>query len=201
MTLGDTGYLQNELWFDPSPTSRTGVVPTNRTDARSVFLHEFGHAFAFSGWRDGWTGALPGAYQSAFDALVAPGSAAGGPQLFFTGSSATALYGGPVPLTVGNYGHLGNSSPSQGANLIPTDLMNGVAFSRGTRYHVSPLDLAMLVDTGLPITAPGGGVAAIAAAAAISVPLAPAIPEPPVYALLLGGLIALASVRLRRARA
>ena len=199
MTLGRNGYLQNELWFDPSPARQTAVVPANRTDARSVFLHEFGHAFAFNGWRDGLTGALPGGYQSSFDALVTNGIVAGGPQLFFTGSSAVSLYGGPVPLTFGNYGHVGSASPRPGANLIPWDLMNGVAFSRGTRYHVSALDFAFLGDVGLPVKPQGAGLLAQDPIAA-AVPFATSVPEPPVYVLALSGLLALSMMRKRACR-
>ena len=72
------------------PTRQSAAVPANRTDARSVFLHEFGHAFAFNGWRDGQTGALPGSYQSTFDCLVTTSSFQGQPQLFFTGSTCDA---------------------------------------------------------------------------------------------------------------
>ena len=196
MTIGDHGYLQNELWFDPSPTRQSVAVPTNRTDARSVFLHELGHAFVFNGWRNGQTGALPGGYQSTFDALVKPGTSNGQSQLYFTGSSARSLYGGLVPLTCGNYGHVGNSAPRPGANLIP-DLMNGVAFSRGSRYHVTPLDLAILSDTGFPVIAQAAGFAAAGAPDAAAVSLASSVPEPSTYVLMLGGLIALAWVRKR----
>ena len=71
-TLGINGYLQQELWFDPSPGTRLIPVPVTQTDAYSVMQHEFGHAFGFNGWRDGNTGALPGDYLSTFDALVTP---------------------------------------------------------------------------------------------------------------------------------
>ena len=64
-----TDYLSNELWFDPDPYSRTATVPTNRTDAMSVFLHEFGHAIAFNGWQNHFDGSFPGDYKSTFDEL------------------------------------------------------------------------------------------------------------------------------------
>jgi hypothetical protein len=198
ITIGRNGYLQNELWFDPSPNRQTVAVPSNRTDARSVFLHELGHAFAFSGWRDGQTGTLPGGYQSTFDAWVATGSFEGQPQLFFTGNAARSLYGGAVPLTFGSYGHLGNSAPRPGSVLIP-DLMNGMSFYRGSRYHVTPLDLAILGDTGFPTSAKGAAFAAAGAPVFAAVPLATAVPEPSTYALTLIGVFTLVALR-RRAR-
>jgi len=139
-------YLINELWFDSDPLLRTAPVPSNRTDAVSVLMHELGHAFAFNGWMNDTTGTMPGDYQSPFDEKV---SFLNG-NFFFTGSQATAIYGSPVPVTYGNPWHLGNSSPRPGSDLIP-DLMNGVVFNRGTRYGISPLDVAILADTGLPV--------------------------------------------------
>lgn len=173
--IGVNGYLQSELWFDPTPTNLTDdVVPVAQTDARSVFLHEFGHAFGFNGWRNGTTGALPGNYASTFDALTS----LQGSTLVFTGANAEAVYGGPVPLTFGNYSHVGNSSPLPGDDLIQ-DLMNGVVYYRGNRYEISDLDLAIMKDIGLPV-------------------ITATIPEPQTYALMLAGLAAAGWVRRRR---
>jgi len=44
------------------------------------------------------------------------------------------------------------ASPRPGSDLIP-DLMNGVVFDRGTSYDISPLDLAILADAGVDVTA------------------------------------------------
>ena len=142
----NSSYLQDELWFDPDPVSRTQVVPLNRTDAMSVFLHEFGHAIAFNGWQDSFDGTYPGDYKSPYDEL----KSFDGTNFYFNGANAVALYGGAVPVTYGNGAHIGNSSPRPGENLIP-DLMNGVVFFRGTRYDISPLDLAIVADTGLNV--------------------------------------------------
>ena len=139
-------YLINELWFDSDPLLRTAPVPTNRTDAVSVFMHELGHAFAFNGWMNNTTGTMPGNYQSPFDEKI---NFVNG-NFFFSGSQAVEIYGSPVPLTYGDIHHLGNSSPRPGSDLIP-DLMNGVVFNRGTRYYISPLDVAIFADTGLPM--------------------------------------------------
>lgn len=139
-------YANNELWFDPDPIARTAPVPSLRTDAMSVILHELGHTLAINGWRDA-SGSLPANYMSTFDAAVV----ANGSNLYFTGAKAQNIYGGPVPITFGNSSHIGNNSPRPGSDLL-NDLMNGVVFRRGQRYDISELDLAILADTGLPIT-------------------------------------------------
>lgn len=170
-------YLADELWFDPDPEARAAAVPIDRTDAVTVFLHELGHAFSFNGWRDGTTGALPDSYQSTFDAHVS----LSGDTLFFNGSNALSVYGAPVPITFGNYAHVGNDAPRLGADLIP-DLMNGVVFYRGERYGISLLDLAITEDAGLRTRTFA------------------AIPEPGTLALLGTAVLPLAGVVVRRRR-
>jgi len=145
ITLG-TNYLVNELWFDPQPTFRTEPIPAGRTDAYSVFLHEFGHIYAFNGFRDPFTGMLPADYASTYDDQIF----FDGENFFFLGPFAMAVYGGPVPLTFGNYVHVANLFPRPGEDLL-LDLMNGVVFFRDTRYDISPLDLAIFADVGLPL--------------------------------------------------
>jgi hypothetical protein len=170
-----SSFLTNDLWFDPDPAERTALVPIGAVDAMSIFLHEFGHVFAFNGARDPTTGELPGPFESTFDVFTTFENGS----FFFTGPRAVGLYGGPVPLTFGNYKHLGNEPPRAGGDLV-TDLMNGVSFVRGARYDISDLDLAIFADVGVPrITA---------------------IPEPSTWALWGLGLTALLLDRLRRRR-
>ncbi|MGI9286926.1 MAG: hypothetical protein ACR2P1_16185 [Pseudomonadales bacterium] len=142
-------YLENDLWFDPDPYRRVAEVPDDKVDAASVLLHEFGHALAFNGWRDGTTGSLPGDYASTFDNMVV----AEGNHLYFTVKGAMREYGDKVPLTFGNYGHLGNDNGLPGADLV-SDLMNGVAFNYGDRAFISDLDIAILADTGVVASSP-----------------------------------------------
>ncbi|MDZ8186618.1 MAG: Calx-beta domain-containing protein [Nostoc sp. ChiSLP02] len=141
-------YLRNELWFDSDPLARITPVPNDRTDALSVLLHEFGHAFAFNGWRNSFNGTFPGDYQSTFDEQTI----FDGNNFFFVGTQATSVYGSFVPVTFGNATHIGNDSPRPGSDLI-SDLMNGVVYYRGNRYNISPLDIAILKDSGVPIAA------------------------------------------------
>jgi hypothetical protein len=168
------GYLSGELWFDPNPIARTATVPGNRTDAMSVFLHEFGHAFAFNGWRDPFNGSLPGDYMSTWDEF----DLFDGENFYFNGPRAMTLYGGPLGVTYGNNSHLGNNAPRPGADLVP-DLMNGVVFFRGTRYHISEIDWAIAADVGLAIAA---------------------VPEPATWALMAGSAFALVGAFTYRRR-
>lgn len=90
-TIGTNGHLQNELWFDATPSNLLDdTVLGTRTDARSVFLHEFGHAFGFNGWRDWATAQLSTSDQSTFDQYVTGGN---GSTAYFNGPQAIAEYG------------------------------------------------------------------------------------------------------------
>jgi hypothetical protein len=168
--LLNNDFVVNELWFDPEPAQRWDVVPAQCTDAVSLLAHELGHALAFNGWWDQPLGQPPLHYGSTWDLLTYYDGSA----LYFTGAAAMALYGGPVPVTAGNNWHIGNATGA-GSDLLG-DLMNGVMISRGTRYDVSALDLAMLADMG--------------------VPMAP-VPEPQTALLLGAGLAGLAGLRRR----
>jgi hypothetical protein len=134
-----------------------------------VFIHEIGHALAFNGWR-GTTTALDGIV-SPWDQNVSFEAGV----LGFHGAHATALYGGPVPVTVGYDFHIGNLV-GPGSDL-QSDVMNGVGIVDGVRYDVSALDLAMLQDMGLAVS--------------------PA-PEPATVTLMLAGLAGLAGLRRRQ---
>jgi hypothetical protein len=144
-------YALNELWYDPDPMTRTATVDSNRTDAMSTFLHEFGHAIGFAGWIHPTLGTYPGDYQSTYDEHVQ----FDGDNFYFTGTAASIVNQGPVPLTYGNVSHVGNFAPRPGENLV-LDVMNGLVFYRGTRYYVSTLDLAMLQDMGVLLVDRGG---------------------------------------------
>jgi hypothetical protein len=111
-------------------------------------LHEIGHGLGFNGWRDWTTGALPADYMSTYDQWVFLED--GIP--YFGGPSASAVYGGPVPLTAGNLMHYGNQFPLPGWDLVENiGLMNGVQNRSGFRREISELDLAILQDLGYVI--------------------------------------------------
>jgi hypothetical protein len=145
-TIG-VSYL-DQLWFDPDPMSRSAPVDPTKVDAVSVFTHEIGHMIALNGWKDPASGAMPGPYESSFDAQTAPFE--GG--LAFVGPAAEAVYGGPVPLSGFAPGHLGRPG-----DAAASDLMNGVTFYTGTRYAISALDVAIVEDSGVTVRHPGPG--------------------------------------------
>lgn len=145
--LLNPAYLHNDLWFDPEPFSRHDLVPLDKVDAMSLFIHEVGHALAFNGWGNHINGALPADYASTWDI----NTHFDGTNLYFVGARAEQLYGGAVPVTVGNNYHIGNAN-GPGVDLVP-DIMNGVAFYRGSRYEISPLDVAMIQDMGVVVQA------------------------------------------------
>lgn len=166
--LIDRAYLREELWFDPEPARRSMPIPAVRTDAVSVFAHEVGHAVAFNGWWNEPEDRWHRDYGSTWDL----NTYSDGSLLYFTGARSMSLYGGPVPVTAGNNWHIGNSVGA-GTDLLD-DLMNGVAFKRGTRYDVSALDLEMLADMGVALST---------------------VPEPPTALLLTAGLAGLVGLR------
>jgi hypothetical protein len=157
-----TAYLQNQLWFDPSPTLRTAVIPSNKVDAYSVLLHELAHGWAFNGFRNQTTGGLPnsGLDASTFDAMTVFDPLAPNDQKFtFVGSTTQALYGGPMPLTYNNIYHFGNN-PGAG-QALNDELMFGPYYDFQKRYYITDLTRAVLTDVGINVI-PEPGVAAYA---------------------------------------
>lgn len=114
ITLG-LAYLRNELWFDPAPSQRQAMVPLDRTDAMSVFMHEFGHALAYNGFANG-QGVLPIDFGSSFDRWIQSGA----PPLF-SGPTAVSRFGSSPELTLNNVFHWGNSV-TQAAGAAPAML-------------------------------------------------------------------------------
>jgi hypothetical protein len=101
----NTNYLRNELWFDPNPSARTAPVPSNRTDAMSVILHEFGHALAYNGFAALATGQPPATFWSPFDRWMLPGD-----PVLFNGPRVLMRYGSAPDLTRNNIFHWANST-------------------------------------------------------------------------------------------
>lgn len=137
----NSSYLHNEIWIDPKPLVRTAPVPSDKVDLVSILTHELGHALGFQGFIDQTTGLTNLKYLSVFDTFITRDA---GGSVYFNGPSADAEYGSPVPLSPRNYYHYGTrQTPS-----LFTSLMNGLVFYYGTRYGISPLDLAILRDLG-----------------------------------------------------
>jgi hypothetical protein len=101
-------YVSGVLWFDPDPSADPPTpIPSNRTEALSVLLHELGHALAYNGWAGGF-GDLPATYMSTWDrwTRIAPGS------VLFSGPWVVQTWGSEPALTLGNPSHWGNAGNS-----------------------------------------------------------------------------------------
>jgi hypothetical protein len=140
-------YVKTMLYFDANPLDRSGPVPSDKTEAFGRFVHELGHALGFNGFYRGDGTFDAGNMQSTFDRYIT-WSEGGTSQ--FNGPQAMQLYGGPVPLTANERGHVGSDSDPRLYALAAAEAMNGRTVYEGIRYDVSPLDVRMLCDIGVP---------------------------------------------------
>ncbi len=175
VTVYAGGTNLNQLYINPTPAT-LGAVPSDKYDLRTIFRHELAHGLGFSGLTDEPSGVLSGANASLYDTFIQSvlngGTVTSG---VFTGSHAQAAYATligtnvatPVPLTALNNGenlfHVANLNTDPLAN----DLMNGLGLSTGSTLAISGVDLAMLRDVGLPVTA---GIVCFAAGTRIATP-------------------------------
>ncbi|HEY1935604.1 MAG TPA: Hint domain-containing protein [Acetobacteraceae bacterium] len=151
-----------DLYVNPDPFVSGGTVPVGEFDLLTVFRHEMAHGLGFEGFTDPLTGAL-GADVTLFDHYIQDTIVSGTIiAANFVGPDAEAAYGvflgtdvpTPVPLSLLNNGenffHVANSS----IDPLGRDLMSGVGLNSGMTRDISSVDLAMLEDVGLPVTAP-----------------------------------------------
>jgi hypothetical protein len=145
-----TAYVLREFWWDPDPTARKKPVPSGKLDAMSAILHEFGHALAFNGWIAPKNGQLDGDFMSTYDRWVVWKEG----DFFFQGPNAMKAFGKPIRLahTVNNYHHVGEERAGISTETaLENDLMTGYHFHWGKRYSVTPIDIAILADCGIPL--------------------------------------------------
>lgn len=138
------------LWWDPNIANSLGArVPTNKTDAFTVVLHELLHGMGINGWRDITTGQLSTSYESLWDSLVV----VNGGQASFVGPATVDLLGQPAEVRLGGSQgmyHLGNG-PTVASSQMPwieASNFNGYYYFNGERYTLDRLDLALLQDLG-----------------------------------------------------
>lgn len=166
----DASFVENNYWFDPQPDLRSAPVPANRGDFMSVVMHEFGHGFGMTGYRDFSTGQILGSDAMLFDDRSYFGGngnpiATDGSRnpMFFRGNYSASLYGSDLHLTNKppgdpnygqNYFHL--SSCGGSADGLGSTLMNGCVLPNGTRMEITPFDAAVFADLGYPLVTPSG---------------------------------------------
>jgi hypothetical protein len=144
-------YVKQTLFFDADPLDRTGPVPPARTEAFGRFVHELGHALGFNGFYRGDGTYDATTIRSTFDRYITwtPSGASR-----FNGPLAMQLYGGPVPLTANERGHLGSDDDPRLSSPAAAEVMNGKTVYSGVRYTVSELDVRILCDIGVPCVLP-----------------------------------------------
>lgn len=155
MTLYLGGSNLTNLFIDPDPYD-AGAIPALKFDLPTVFRHELGHGLGMYGLTNPTTGVL-GSQATLYDTLISNS----GTVATFGGANAMAAYGTflgsgsatPVQLssTLGeqNLFHLANT----GSDPLALDLMNGIGIPSGTSLAISAVDIAILRDIGVPVTA------------------------------------------------
>jgi len=159
-----TGELDSAggLFVDPDPLAPDDPVPSNEFDLLSVFRHELAHGLGFGGLttQDGGLGPDATLFDAYIQDTVVNGNTITAAN--FVGPNAEAAYGAflgtnsptPVPLTLlnngENFAHVANLS----TDPLAQDLMSGIGIGEGQVRDISSVDLAMLQDVGLPVTAP-----------------------------------------------
>ncbi len=123
-TISFNSAQTNWYFGTGNPTSGSGLY-----DFYSVAVHELGHVLGF--------GTAP-----SFANLVSGSN--------FTGASATAAYGGPVPMADSGHWQQGLNSTVGG---VTQEVSMDPAMNPGTRKHFTELDFAALHDTGWQISA------------------------------------------------
>jgi hypothetical protein len=162
----DAEFVQANYWFDPQPELRSASVPSNKGDFVSVVLHEMGHGFGMTGYRDYDTSEITGDTATQFDDLSYYGGDGnpfdpdGAPNpLFFGGNFAASLYGSDLPLThkpaddfrfSQNFYHL-SACDAGSADGLEGTLMNGCVLPNGERLYITQFDLATYADMGYPL--------------------------------------------------
>ena len=122
------------LVFRDSPDD---PLPRDKLDALSIFAHEFGHVLGFRSALDA-NGQPTQNFITNFDRYIS-GASAGA--LNYNGPSALQVKGGAVPLASNGPAHI-----NVGGDLMTTSIGAGEA------KLVGVLDLAVLRDTGLPVS-------------------------------------------------
>jgi hypothetical protein len=105
-------------------------------DAYSVFVHELGHVFVFSGWLEDDPAAERPPYLSVYDMFVEPTE----DSWVFTGPRALEINPDGIPI---------NSKSN--VHLRDPDSVMARYVKRGTRLSLTPVELAIVADCDVPL--------------------------------------------------
>ncbi len=119
----------------------------------TLLEHELMHGFGLYGFENAYYPVSPIGGETPFDSLSVRTISTD----VFTGAAAEYVYGGPVPLTTGltagsNYYHVGTT----GTDADPASLRADLIYPISTPgQSITALDVAMLEDVGIPLSAAG----------------------------------------------
>lgn len=144
-TLTFNTFRIENFFFDPAPLDRSADIPDGEFDAYSFALHEIGHIVGFESLKNPFTGEVVNDRMTTYDQFVAFTDAE---TVIWTGPAAGDTYGGAPPLNLGDVRHYGNPG-GPGADL--DELLMSESFGAGERQFIQNIDLAFLLDMGLPV--------------------------------------------------
>ncbi|MFK7838116.1 MAG: DUF4214 domain-containing protein [Sulfitobacter sp.] len=141
--------LENQF-FETDVVNRNSPIPAGQFDLYGTLLHELGHALGFIGFRGEKNNGILTAETgiTAFDALFNE------TDLVFQGQATTALLGGiNAPITPNNFNHLGDANAARDTLSYALSQMSLLAKAGEVvnRSYITPLEVAVLQDVGVPI--------------------------------------------------
>lgn len=135
-------------FFETDLINRTAPIPAGQIDLFGTLVHEVGHAIGFGGLRDQANGGVLTAETSPFDTFFTE------TDLNFRGPATVALLGADgAPITPNDWGHLGdgNAPANSLSNLLDTMSIVAPAGGPDVRNYITPIEVAILQDIGLPV--------------------------------------------------
>lgn len=137
----------SQFWFDPTPNDLSDGPPADKYDFFSIMLHELGHAFGITGFRN-----VDGGFTSSARSVFDNNTRIAGSTATYDSAAARAANGGnPVDLYA-----QGESGTRWVHVTTPSDAMY-YAGTAGQRKLYSAIDIAFFHDQGLVSATPGSG--------------------------------------------
>lgn len=141
-------------FFETDLINRNAPIPAGQIDLFGTLVHELGHAIGFGGLRDPSNNGVLTDQTSPFDTFFTEAD------LNFRGPATVALLGPDgAPITPNDWGHLGdgNAPANSLSNLLDTMSIVAPAGGPDVRNYITPIEIAILQDIGLPVVTTTAG--------------------------------------------